>query len=114
MPHRNAGTRMRTRGEERKGQCKDTIQTQRVYITTVLWGGRLRDAELDNMASNLDPIETSGAHQMNEILGRLNKLKSNERVVSGDTQEYGQENGWIISEWAECAKNERWIEQKTH
>jgi hypothetical protein len=43
------------------------------------------------MASNLDPIETSGAHQMNEILGRLNKLKSNERVVSGDTQEYGQE-----------------------
>jgi cytochrome c-type biogenesis protein CcmE len=43
------------------------------------------------MASNLDPIETSGAHQMNEILGRLNKLKSNERVVSGDTQEYDQE-----------------------
>jgi hypothetical protein len=25
-----------------------------------------------------------------------------------------KKNGWIISEWAECAKNERWIGLETH
>jgi hypothetical protein len=65
------------------------------------------------MAYNLDPIEMSGAHRMNEILGRLNSRTLT--VWSVQTRKgMAQKNGLIRSEWVECAKNERWIEQETH
>ncbi|KAJ7234543.1 hypothetical protein C8J57DRAFT_1249102 [Mycena rebaudengoi] len=52
-----------------------------------------------------------GAHRMNEDFGKLNQRTLTTRSVQ-TRKGMAEKNGLIISEWVECAKNERWIEQE--